>query len=414
MADLAVSPGLLGSALPPPVMGGPERDVLVGLDEVLPTLARLAEDNDRIGRYPTASMRALRTTGLLKMAVPTGFGGPGLGHVVSLEAQLRLAVVDSSVAQVFKVHDELVREIFQYCPDDLAPVLAHAVLADGAMVGLAAAEDGRSVAAPMATVAEPQDDGSFLITGSKIYTTGAAEADLIAVWAYDPVAGADPDSLGLQLNLVPPTAAGVTVHRDWDALGQRATESGRITFDRVRTDPVLRASCPERSPGLDRPLRYQAGFSAILVGLGVAAISDATTFLHTTARAWPSAGVERASDDPLVQRLAGELTADLAAAHALVGGNANLLDAYGRGEITRTELAIPVYAAKSVATRAALRATGEVFGLMGTRSTRRSEHFDRYWRNARTLSLHDPVEWKHHEIGNHVLNGWDPPFGVYT
>jgi alkylation response protein AidB-like acyl-CoA dehydrogenase len=147
-------------------MSGPERDVLSGLEEILPDLARLAEDNDRIGRYPTASMQALRTTGLLEMAVPTRFGGPGLGHVVSLEAQLRLAVVDSSVAQVFKVHDELVREIFQYCPDELAPVLAHAVLSDGATIGLAAAEDGRSVAAPMTTVAEPQGDGSFLITGS--------------------------------------------------------------------------------------------------------------------------------------------------------------------------------------------------------------------------------------------------------
>ena len=37
----------------------------------------------------------------------------------------------------------------------------------------------------------------------------------------------------------------------------------------------------------------------------------------------------------------------------------------------------------------------------------------RWWRNARTLSLHDPVDWKHAEIGQHVLTGWDPPPGIY-
>jgi alkylation response protein AidB-like acyl-CoA dehydrogenase len=406
---------LLGATLPPPALAPGEAEVLAGLDEVIAsTRADLAGPNDEAGRYPSASMRALRTTGILKMGVPAAHGGPGMGHAASLEAQVRLGAVDSAVAQVFKVHDELVREIFQYCPDDLAPVLAKAVLADDAVIGLAAAEDGRTVAAPMTTTAVPQGDGSFVIDGAKIYTTGAAEADYIAVWAFDPVTGAEEGTPGLQLNLVPSTAPGVTVHRDWDNLGQRATDSGRVTFAGVRTDPALRASQPDRPPGVDRPLRYQAGFAAILVGLGIAALTDATEFLAHKARPWPSAGVDRASDDPLVKRLAGELTADLAAAYAMVGQTAQLLDAFARGETTRTELAVPIFAAKSVASRAALRATSEVFTLLGTRSTRRSEHFDRYWRNARTLTLHDPVEWKHLEIGDHLLNGWDPPFGVYT
>jgi alkylation response protein AidB-like acyl-CoA dehydrogenase len=61
-----------------------------------------------------------------------------------------------------------------------------------------------------------------------------------------------------------------------------------------------------------------------------------------------------------------------------------------------------------------LRATSEVLQLMGTRSTARRHGFDRWWRDARTLALHDPVDWKHVEIGDHVINGWQPPFGIYT
>jgi len=29
---------------------------------------------------------------------------------------------------------------------------------------------------------------------------------------------------------------------------------------------------------------------------------------------------------------------------------------------------------------------------------------DRHWRNARTHTLHDPVRWKYHAIGNYYLN----------
>jgi len=414
-------PPLLGAAIPPPGLVAPdlgkpaESAALAGLQKVIDDcIAPMAGEHDRAGRYPSASVAALKACGILKTAVPARFGGGGAGHALSLEAQVRLAMADSSVAQIFKIHDELVREIFAYCPDALGPVLASAVLDDNAILGLAAAEDGATVDAPMATTAQRQDDGSYVINGSKVYTTGAAEADYIAVWAFDAVAGAEHPLAGLQLNLVARDTPGVTVHRDWDNLGQRATDSGRVTFAGVRTEARLRASSPERPPGVDRSLRYHAGFSAVLVGLAIAALNDAGEFLRHQARPWPSAGVAQASEDPLVQRRAGELVADVAAAYLLVHQSGSLLDEFARGGLRRTEVAVPISVAKSVATRASLRATNEVFTLMGTRSTRRSEHFDRYWRNARTLSLHDPVEWKHLEIGNHFLNGWDPPPGLYT
>src|SRR5690606_36278732 len=98
----------------------------------------------------------------------------------------------------------------------------------GAIIGVAVAESGKTVTSPMTTIATPQPDGGYVINGRKIYTTGAAEADYIAVWAFDPTApGVDKDfRLGMRLNMVPKGTPGVTVHRDWDALGQRATDSG--------------------------------------------------------------------------------------------------------------------------------------------------------------------------------------------
>jgi alkylation response protein AidB-like acyl-CoA dehydrogenase len=151
-----------------------------------------------------------------------------------------------------------------------------------------------------------------------------------------------------------------------------------------------------------------------MVGIGIGALNAAVTFVQEQSRPWGAAEVERAVDDPLIRRLAGELAADLAAAYELTLACGDGLDAFERGELTRAELAVPIYAAKSIATRAGMRATNDVYQLMGTRATKRTAGLDRYWRNARTLSLHDPVDWKNAEIGAHLLTGWETTPGVYT
>jgi alkylation response protein AidB-like acyl-CoA dehydrogenase len=407
---------LLRKAFPPNGLSARENELLAVLDQVIEAdIAPAAAAHDEQGRYPTKAAAALKRSGVLRTAVPMAYGGAGFSSRFSLEVQVRLSIADSAVAQIFKIHDELTRELFVYSPAEFRPALARKLLGDNAILGLAVAESGRKVDDPWKTVAMPQADGSFLIDGQKIYTTGAAEADYIVAWAFNPqVEGiaANP-LLGVQGNLVPANTAGVTIHRDWDAIGQRATDSGTITFKNVKTKPDWKCSISGQAPLPHASLRYQAGFAAVLIGLGIGALRVAIPFITSKSRPWPSAGVDTAADDPFVRRLTGELTADLAAAYALTLATGDLLDAHERGEIDRTALAAPIYAAKAAASRAGVRATSEIFALMGTRSAARAHGFDRFWRNARTVSLHDPVDWKHSELGQHVLTGWDPPPGIY-
>lgn len=411
-------PPLLGATIAPWPLAPAELAVLSNVQQAIDeTVAPLAAEHDAAGRYPTRSIQALRGTGALALCVPVELGGVGASHRASLELQLRLAVADSAVAQVVKVHDELVREILTYCPDQLRAPLATRVVDERHVIGLAVAEAGKRVDDPWNTTLVPSGDaGGAVITGRKVYTTGAAEADEIAVWAFDPTApGIDVNPLlGFALTLVPAGTPGVTIHRDWDALGQRSTDSGSITFDAVQCTPGQRASVAGRAPLPQSSLRYQAGFAAILVGIGIGALRAAVPFVFGQSRPWPSANVANAADDPLVRRHCGELAADLAAAYHATMITGDLLDAFERGDIDRTALAVPIYAAKAAASRAAMRATSEVYALMGTRAATSGLGFDRSWRNARTLSLHDPVDWKHEEIGRHVLTGWEPQPGIYS
>ncbi|MDV7214047.1 SfnB family sulfur acquisition oxidoreductase, partial [Azotobacter beijerinckii] len=56
-----------------------------------------------------------------------------------------------------------------------------------------------------------------------------------------------------------------------------------------------------------------------------------------------------------------------------------------------------------------LDAANRLLELGGSRATLAEHNLDRHWRNARTHTLHDPVRWKYHAVGNYYLNDALPP-----
>jgi alkylation response protein AidB-like acyl-CoA dehydrogenase len=121
--------------------------------------------------------------------------------------------------------------------------------------------------------------------------------------------------------------------------------------------------------------------------------------------------VERASDDPLTIYQVGELHYQLHAAEALMERASLKVDraAAALDEPTVTAAALAVAEAKIGATDIAILATNKLFELAGTQSTLEKYQLDRHWRNARVHTLHDPVRWKYHAIGNFYLNEIPPP-----
>jgi alkylation response protein AidB-like acyl-CoA dehydrogenase len=75
---------------------------------------------------------------------------------------------------------------------------------------------------------------------------------------------------------------------------------------------------------------------------------------------------------------------------------------------------VAISAAKTFTTSVALEVSSRVFELTGARATSSSRGFDRFWRNARTITLHDPVAYKAQEVGDYVLTGTYPTPGPYS
>ncbi|MBJ9878582.1 SfnB family sulfur acquisition oxidoreductase, partial [Burkholderia cenocepacia] len=152
--------------------------------------------------------------------------------------------------------------------------------------------------------------------------------------------------------------------------------------------------------------------AAIDAGIANAAIDDTLAFVRTRTRPWVDSGVERAVDDPLTIREIGRLHIQLHAADALLERAARTLDEItAKGDVTEDDVArasVAVGEAKVLTTEVALLAGEKLFELAGTQSTLAEHNLDRHWRNARTHTLHDPVRWKYHLVGNYYLNGARP------
>jgi alkylation response protein AidB-like acyl-CoA dehydrogenase len=61
-----------------------------------------------------------------------------------------------------------------------------------------------------------------------------------------------------------------------------------------------------------------------------------------------------------------------------------------------------------------LEITSRMFEVMGARAAAGPARIDRYWRNLRTHTLHDPVDYKVRELGDWALNRQLPKPSFYS
>lgn len=366
--------------------------------------AETAADRDRDRRLPHAEVEYLSDAGLFALTVPARFGGPDLPPSTVAEVFRILATADGSLAQIPHSHYVYLTALRLAAPEGLQRTLFQQVL-DGARIANAQSEKGGKTVAEVATTLTRTPDGARL-DGEKFYCTGSPYAHILAVLARDA------DSGEQVIAFVPAETPGITVLDDWNGLGQRTTGSGTVRFDDVAVPP---GAVVPRSPAVSEPTGYGA-FAQLLhvaidTGLARGALEAAAEFVRTKSRPWFEAGVDRAQDDLLVVQRFGELTVSVRAAEAALTVAAAAVDtAFAEpGAEHAQEASIAVATAKVLADRAATEVPAALFEVSGTRSAGGDLGLDRFWRDARTHTLHDPVRYKVHHLGRSTLNQVPPP-----
>ncbi|MCS3746606.1 alkylation response protein AidB-like acyl-CoA dehydrogenase [Xanthomonas arboricola] len=382
----------------------------------LHTARRLANDfaataieRDARGGTPKAERDVLRASGLLGLSIPLQYGGLGASWSEVLTIVREFAKADSSIAHVFGFHHLMLATVRLFGqPAQWQPWLEQTARKQWFWGNALNPLDTRTVAV--------QYEGWREFSGKKSFCSGALDSQMLIASALDERSGK------LLIGAVPTARSGITLGHDWDNIGQRQTDSGSTTFERVRVEEneLLLDPGPLSTPfACLRPLLAQLLFAHVFLGIAEGAFEEARTYTLTETRPWHRSGVERASDDPYILAHYGEFWLGLESARLLAGRAADLLDAAWRKEHAltgdeRAQVALAVAAAKVATTRVGLEVSSKLFEVTGARATHAALRLDRYWRNLRTQTLHDPVDYKVRELGEWALRQQAPTPSFYS
>ncbi|MDL5158348.1 acyl-CoA dehydrogenase family protein [Actinomycetospora termitidis] len=376
-----------------------------------PIHARIAEaslqhEHDRTLAHD--EVRALQEARFGALRVPVELGGYGASVRQLFRQLILLGAAESNLPQALRVHWWFVEEQLLAAPGPERDRWLRAA-ADGTLVGNAISEPGVGAIDRYQTRLMPDGStpGGLRLNGTKYYSTGSLYADHIIV-------AADREGERVAV-LVDADAAGVTQHDDWDGFGQRLTASGTTEFHDVfvPADRIL-------GPGYGVPGRtYGTSYLqlvqlAVLAGIAQRATDDVSGWVRDRTRSYTHAAADLPRHDPLVQQVIGRLSSAAYAARTIVLDVADQLDRILAGDSEDADLLdgveFDVARAQATVIPSVLDATTQLFEVGGASITSESLRLDRHWRNARTISVHNPLIYKLQTVGDHVLNGSELPY----
>ena len=365
--------------------------------------ATYASLRDKKRELPYEELEQLSDAGLFAITVPKEYGGAGVSAGTLAEVIAIIAAADGSIGQIPQNHFFMVEGIRQQgSPEQKAYFFKR--LLQGDRVGNALSEKNSKTARDHETRIE-LNDGIHLVNGQKFYSTGVLFAHWIAVVGNDARGKS-------KLALVPKNLPGIAVTDDWQGFGQRVTGSGSTTFKDVEVDPfaVFDFAALFDSPGPMGP-HAQIMHAAIQAGIARGALAEVKDFVRKFARPWKDSGLDKATDEPYLIAGIGDLEIRVSASDALLARAGGFVDRAieNPNEDTVAEASVAVAEAKALSTETALHVTSKLIEYAGSRGTLLDHGLDRYWRNSRTHSVHDPVRWKYRAIGDYYLNDLKPP-----
>ncbi|MBJ7338003.1 acyl-CoA dehydrogenase family protein [Mycolicibacterium sp.] len=391
-------------------------------DELLSRIAAGAKDRDLNDENPFDQVTALKRAGFGTLRLPHELGGSGVTVPQLFSAVIDVARADPIVAHIFRTHFWFTEERLRTAGvGDPASQQWLRKIADGKLFGNAFSEKGGNAVGSLVfnTRLLPDPAGGFRLEGEKFYSTGTLFSDYLTVTATT-----DHDSVATVV--VPADRTGVKLIDDWDGFGQRRTGTGTTVFKNVAvTSDEILADAPYDAPAVPT-VQYaslQLYIHAVVAGILAAVVDDGVSLLRSRDRSFSHAPTERPTDDPLLQRLLGELSstayvakaAVLDAAEAIATATtsaASTSDGNPDAQLAQ-EAQLKVAKVKVHLDAIAPEAATRLLELGGASAASRQKGLDRHWRNIRTITLHNPVAYKAVAIGANLLHDTPVPANAY-
>lgn len=377
--------------------------------ETADDLATDAVAREQAGKIPSDEVSRLREAGLLALLIPAESGGGGADWSTAYAVVREIARADGAIAQLLGSHYFVSWSARLLAEPALAAQLERRSAAGGWCWG-----GGFARQEPALTLVETAD--GQVLDGRQSYVSGVLVADCLAVRAVRADTG---EPLAV---VVDPARHGVVVDGDADPFGQRLAAGGSVEFDAVpvTADDVLGSLSFDEEDALSPAASLASPLGRLVsvqlrLGMAEGVLAEAREYSRSCHVSWHPDWPAGSPQDQQVLTAYGELTVLTRAASAL-GDQAleALQSGLARGEDLGydeyAEISVLVAVAEAAASRAVQECTARALDIIGVRSASSRLGFDRFWRNARTHTLYEPLAHRLRDVGDYFLNGAHPPF----
>jgi alkylation response protein AidB-like acyl-CoA dehydrogenase len=392
-------------------------------DLVQAAIGPRAVEVDRSGRPAAENLSDLHRAGLLAAPAPEAFGGHGLGiggdylglYVVIEE----LARGCPSTSLLYLINAGNVNRVNVMGTPEQVRRFNREFVEQGATIasvnsGFAGLGDPGVVSLEDVDTVADRGEGGWIINGRKKFGSGAGTFTYYLTMTS--IRGETDRRRSLIVPLIHKDNPGVIVHESWDQMGMRGSSTNSAEFRncRVPDEDVLGRPGDMWKAGNMFGQLFHASFAANYLGTAQGAFDFALDYVKTQIpdRAYRQSPSVR--KDPYVQYRFAEMDISLEASRLLLYKAALLQGQAERaGNEEQVESYIAAHRARVFAADTALRVTSDVFYVAGLRATAKTYSLDRYWRDVRTYTLHDPLDHRKGIVGAYLLGAETPNPGAF-
>jgi len=195
-------------------------------------LAPFAAEWDRGHTFPREALAELARLGAFGIVVPERYGGAGLDYVSLAVALEEVAAGDGATSTILSVQNSVVCGPILAFGSDVQKERYLKPLASGAKLGcFCLTEPHVGSDASAITTRATRDGNDYVLDGVKQFITSGKHADVALVFAVTDKAA---EKKGISAFIVDTDSPGYVVARIEDKLGQRASDTAQIVFERCR------------------------------------------------------------------------------------------------------------------------------------------------------------------------------------
>lgn len=347
------------------------------LDELIGVLRGVADIADVTGLPLPEALEAVRSCGVLGLVVPAGYGGMGYDAASVNRVVRDIARVDASMAIILFQHFAVSARIVDWGTEEQKSVLLPRVVSGECLLASAWSETGAGAdKRRIATTAQRQPDGGWLLDGAKSFTTGAGVADLYLVLVQSREATCELSTYGAagqSFFLVEAENPGLIPEHGLDLVGMRASATGFVQLRSCRVGAGALLGPEGQAPRIISTVR-ESGATLGAVSVGIAEAAFDILLDHVTTR-----GLIR---QQAVRYRIVNLATRIEAARAIVERS---------GRKDAADPALTTLYSKLFASTISENVVAEVHRMLGSTGFVRAHPINRLGHDARAVALMGPT-----------------------